>query len=137
LKKRNKTGRQRAAERGVCPDRRWIKPLKNSVQETQPAWNFLFKALSFNDFCRMRKIYSIACLFSCWLNLPLSGQAPFFKTHSLGEDYIRVTVERIYQNRQSQLWFGTTHGLFLFDGQEFQSFAKNDSTTYNNVPEYP
>ena len=60
------------------------------------------------------------------------AQTPFFKMHQLGENYRNAKVEVVYESRNSLLWFGTSHGLFSYDGLEFTPYIKED-TTSNHV----
>lgn len=74
------------------------------------------------------KGFTIICLvFYCLSTAP--AQTPFFKIHELGELYQKAKPKIIYEDRNSTLWFGTTEGLFLFDGVEFYPFMKEDSTS--------
>jgi ligand-binding sensor domain-containing protein len=57
------------------------------------------------------------------------AQRPFFKQHELGESFQQVKVRLAYEDPGGVIWFGTSEGLFLYDGIDFQSFVKNDSTS--------
>lgn len=61
-----------------------------------------------------------------------NAQTPFFKTHHLGETYRNAKVELVYEDQNSLLWFGTSEGLFAYDGINFISYLKSD-TTSNHV----
>ncbi|MCB0519400.1 MAG: histidine kinase [Lewinellaceae bacterium] len=74
----------------------------------------------------MKTCFHIALL---WLAGNCQGQAPFFKAHELGEPFQQVKAGFVYEDYNGVLWFGTTGGLFLFDGIEFQPFLKTDSTS--------
>lgn len=52
--------------------------------------------------------------------------------HHLGEAYRNAKIELIFEAQNSLLWFGTSEGLFSYDGLEFVPFLKND-TTSNHV----
>ncbi len=56
-------------------------------------------------------------------------QSPFFKTHQFGETYRNAKIELIFEAQNSLLWFGTSQGLFSYDGLEFVPFLKHDSTS--------
>ena len=58
-----------------------------------------------------------------------NAQQPFFKTHKIGEPYHQAKTELICEDHNSALWFGTTEGLFLYDGIDFKPFIKEDSTS--------
>ncbi len=57
---------------------------------------------------------------------------PLLRDHKIGEPYQLAKVELVYEDQNSALWFGTSEGLFLYDGIEFQPFLKED-TTSNHV----
>ncbi len=57
------------------------------------------------------------------------AQKPFFKQHDLGESYQNAKVKLMYEDPRAAMWFGTTDGLFLYDGIDFQPFIKNDSSS--------
>ncbi len=61
-----------------------------------------------------------------------NAQMPFLKIHKLVEPYHQAKIELVYEDQNSALWFGTSEGLFLYDGIEFQPFLKED-TTSNHV----
>ncbi len=46
----------------------------------------------------------------------------------MGEAYPGARVERMYQDRDGMIWFGSSKGLFRFDGLDFLLLAKPDST---------
>ena len=62
----------------------------------------------------------------------LNAQIPFFKKYELEETYRDSKTELIFEAKNSLLWFGTSEGLFSFDGLDFKPFFKND-TTSNHV----
>lgn len=57
------------------------------------------------------------------------AQSPYFKMHQFGETYRNAKIELIFEAQNSLLWFGTSEGLFSYDGLEFVPFLKNDSTS--------
>ena len=75
----------------------------------------------------MKGFLPIALFFYCWSVAP--AQIPFFKTHELGELLQKAKPELIFEDQNSALWFGTTEGLFLYDGIEFHPYLKEDSTS--------
>jgi ligand-binding sensor domain-containing protein len=59
----------------------------------------------------------------------LRAQSPWFQQHGMGEAFPKARAELVYESRNSLLWFGTTDGLFMFDGLDFTPFLKKDSTS--------
>ncbi|MBK9016581.1 MAG: histidine kinase [Saprospiraceae bacterium] len=59
----------------------------------------------------------------------MRAQSPNFKTCRITEAYPNAKVELMYEDRNSLIWFGSTQGLFLFDGIEFIQFLKGDTTS--------
>lgn len=78
----------------------------------------------------MRPLFYIA--FLLLFAVVLRAQSPFFKKYKLNEAFPNASVELVYEDRNSLLWFGAREGLFLFDGLDFHPFLKND-TTGNHV----
>ena len=66
---------------------------------------------------------------SLFLTQTLFAQSPFFKTHQLGEAHRNAKVELLFEAQNSLLWFGTSQGLFSYDGFEFIPFFKTDSSS--------
>ncbi len=50
----------------------------------------------------------------------LLAQTPFFKNYTLPEIYSDATLNIVFEDRNSMLWFGTNEGLFSYDGIRFQ-----------------
>ncbi|MCB0558551.1 MAG: histidine kinase [Lewinellaceae bacterium] len=61
------------------------------------------------------------------------GQSPFFVEHPLGEIYRDVKVSLVYEASDGFLWFGSSHGLFRYDGQQYHQYLAPDSLTNNKV----
>ena len=80
----------------------------------------------------MNKIYII--LFFVFLSVEnSSAQTPYFKEYSLGELYKDVRLNNICELKNGYIWFGTTEGLFRYDGLQFEQFLMPDSITNNHV----
>ncbi len=62
-----------------------------------------------------------------------SAQMPYFKEYSLGEIYKDVRVNNLYELENGYIWFGTTDGLFRYDGLQFEQFLMPDSMSNNQV----
>lgn len=75
-------------------------------------------------------IYLILALAIC---TEAGAQSPWFQQYSIGELHPNARAELVYQDRNSLLWFGTTRGLFMFDGLTFTPYLKQDSTASNHV----
>lgn len=71
--------------------------------------------------------WKYVCLF--WICTCFWGQAqvPFFKNHSLGESFGNTQVNVLLETTDAYLWFGTSDGLFRYDGQEFMRLPSPDS----------
>jgi ligand-binding sensor domain-containing protein len=80
----------------------------------------------------MNKIYVIL-FFVFTLVGTSSSQSPFFKEYSLGELYKDVRVNNAFERKNGYLWFGTTKGVFRYDGLQFEQFLMPDSITKNQV----
>ena len=68
---------------------------------------------------------SVLLFFQCVL---LISQVPHFLSHALPEDYKNATIERMFQDRNNWMYFGTSKGLLMYDGLEFFPLLKNDNT---------
>ena len=76
----------------------------------------------------MQKLILTALFVSIYL-IPSGAQSLFFKCRQLGADFTNTSIEEVYEDPDGWLWFGTSDGLFLFDGLEFRLFSKADSTS--------
>ena len=77
----------------------------------------------------MKKKTIILTLFISSIAVLLTAQSPYFKMHQFGETYRNAKIELIFEAQNSLLWFGTSEGLFSYDGLEFVPFLKNDLTS--------
>ena len=68
-------------------------------------------------------------IFLFWGYVTSSAQTLFFRTHPLPETYRNADITLIYEDHNSLLWFGTTQGLFSYNGMGFKRYAKNDSSS--------
>ncbi len=59
----------------------------------------------------------------------LRAQSPSFKLCSIEDAYPNAKVELMYEDRNSVIWFGSTQGLFLYDGLDFIPFLKSDTSS--------
>ena len=63
----------------------------------------------------------------------LQAQLSFFNLHPLDESLKDTKISLMYQSSEGLLWFGSTKGLFSYDGTRYQSFPATDSLTNNWV----
>ena len=63
---------------------------------------------------------SIHILFWCCISALTFAQAPFFKTYQLPETHLDASLRIIYEDSNSMIWFGTSEGLFNYDGIRFE-----------------
>ena len=63
----------------------------------------------------MNKIYIIS-FFILFVIGTSSSQTPYFKEYSLGELYKDVKVSNVFERNNGYIWFGTTKGIFRYDG---------------------
>jgi ligand-binding sensor domain-containing protein len=60
-------------------------------------------------------------------------QTPFFQHYNLLHKRENVQVNSMLQDLEGFVWFGTTQGLFRFDGREYLRYTVADSLPDNNV----
>ena len=80
----------------------------------------------------MNKLYSIFFLLFLMAVRP-AAQTPFFKTYTLGEIHKDVRINHMLERHNGYLWFGTTEGVFRYDGLQFEQFLMPDTLTSNKV----
>lgn len=68
--------------------------------------------------------HKILCLLLCIGWQTGQGQHPFFLSHILGEEYKDTKVNLVHEHQNGLLWFGTSEGLFSYDGLSFQAFRR-------------
>jgi ligand-binding sensor domain-containing protein len=61
------------------------------------------------------------------------AQSPYFQEYTLLNRKENVHVNKMLQDRDGFMWFGTTKGLFRFDGRRYLRFTEADSLQGNNV----
>jgi ligand-binding sensor domain-containing protein len=61
------------------------------------------------------------------------GQSPYFQEYTLLSRKENLHVNSMLQDRDGFMWFGTTKGLFRFDGKRYLRFTEADSLRQNNV----
>lgn len=59
----------------------------------------------------------------------LWAQSPKFKVCGFEDAYPNAKVVLMYEDRNGVVWFGSTQGLFLFDGIEFKQFLRTDTSS--------
>jgi ligand-binding sensor domain-containing protein len=70
----------------------------------------------------------------CFLSVLSSrAQVPHFQNYTLGKRNESIQVQKIFQDRQGILWFGTNKGLFKFNGKKYEHFTTKDSLASDNV----
>ncbi len=76
----------------------------------------------------MNKVQTILLvLILCIPFISLNGQVPYFTTHSFPGNFNQIQVNKILETKGGFLLFGTSKGLFEYDGQEFTPYLFNDS----------
>ncbi len=78
------------------------------------------------------KIIGILFLVTC-LAFEGEGQVPYFQYYSLLKKNEPVQVNAILQGKFGFMWFGTTKGLFKFDGTKFTRFTSAENLPDDNV----
>ncbi|MDN4166523.1 two-component regulator propeller domain-containing protein [Cytophagales bacterium LB-30] len=61
------------------------------------------------------------------------AQAPVFKDYELIRYNNQLATQAVFQCSQGYLWFGTSEGLFRFDGMEKVQYTTEDSLAENSV----
>lgn len=59
----------------------------------------------------------------------LQAQAPTFRSCGMEDAFPKARVELMYEDGNSAMWFGSTQGLFFYDGMEFFQFLKKDTSS--------
>jgi ligand-binding sensor domain-containing protein len=72
----------------------------------------------------MKGIY--AFILAVFSGLTAFGQTPYFQQYFLLGKNESVAVNTIFQDRSGIMWFGTSKGLFSFDGVNQKRFAAGD-----------
>ncbi len=52
------------------------------------------------------------------------AQQPFFRAHSLPQEFRSTSIHLLYQDKSHFIWLGTDEGLFRYDGVEYKQFLK-------------
>jgi ligand-binding sensor domain-containing protein len=82
----------------------------------------------------MTKItFPVLLLVFCTLSLTGFGQVPFFQSYSLLKKNEPVPVNAIFQDNNGFIWFGTSKGLFKYNGKNYRRFTLADSLADENV----
>jgi ligand-binding sensor domain-containing protein len=58
----------------------------------------------------------------------VAAQSPFFKSVRLEETATNAESHLVYESEEGFLYFGTTEGLFAYDGVEFTPFSRPQNT---------
>ncbi len=80
----------------------------------------------------MRKI-TIAMLFTMLHLSVVHAQIPFLKELEITTDGSSPHINKIYQDQQHFLWIGTSQGLYMYDGYNFQKIGGSDSSDEPSV----
>lgn len=81
----------------------------------------------------MKKNCALTLLLVLFLVLPAWAQLPWFQSYRLLKKTEPVHINRIFQDRDGFIWFGTDGGLFRFDGKNHRRYTVADSLLENNV----
>lgn len=73
----------------------------------------------------MKNTLSISLLL-IGLSFPLVGQVPFFQQYFPLRKNDAIQVNSILQEQKGYMWFGTSKGLFSFDGKNYQHYTKKN-----------
>jgi ligand-binding sensor domain-containing protein len=70
-----------------------------------------------------------------WILVSFSGtaQTPFFQSYFLQKKNEPIHVNVIFQDKTGFMWFGTSNGLFRFDGLAYRRFGRADSLADENI----
>lgn len=56
-----------------------------------------------------------------------------YKSFDIRSESTRPKITKLYLDQQGQIWTGTDHGLFKFDGIDFVKIAGTDSLAFKNI----
>ena len=79
----------------------------------------------------MKKLLGIAIALSIWVGG--SCQVPFFHQYFLSRKNDPVQVNAILQEKQGFMWFGTSKGLYSFDGKNQKRYTTEQGLANNVV----
>ncbi len=78
------------------------------------------------------KVYTVFILFlASEINLP--AQTPVFKNYTLSENYENLVTNVIFQDSVGFMYFGTSEGLFIFNGFDFKRYTLPGDSNKNVV----
>ena len=69
----------------------------------------------------------LSILFFLCFSLTLTGQIPYFKSHPFTTEYTNIIINTIHESQGGFIYFGTSAGLFQYDGLTFDPISINDS----------
>lgn len=75
----------------------------------------------------------IIFLVICIMTHNVSGQSPYFQKYFLLKKNEQIHVNKIFQDRDGFMWYGTNSGLFKFDGVTSQHYTTSNGLPDNNV----
>lgn len=75
----------------------------------------------------MKKKLTYLFLLALGIGQWLVAQSPHFNTYEIEALYPNGQVNLIYEDPHAILWLGTSAGLFLFDGQQYNPFLRADT----------
>jgi ligand-binding sensor domain-containing protein len=65
-------------------------------------------------------IYRIGLLILLLTNFDAVGVIPFFRTLQVDKENKNLRVNTLLQDRKGYIWVGTDHGLYKYDGYNFE-----------------
>ena len=80
----------------------------------------------------MKRFLSIAILLGC-ICMTGVAQAPYFQRYFLLRKNDPVQIKTILQEKNGFMWFGTSRGLFRFDGKNRQHFTTKDGLALDEI----
>lgn len=78
-------------------------------------------------------LQAIALLWLGVASLGVQAQLPYLEPYHFQHRKQELNTKAILQDQQGYLWFGTTEGLFRFDGVSHQQYTTADSLATNRV----
>ena len=70
---------------------------------------------------------AVFTLISFFIATLVCGQIPYFKSHQFTSNYNKIQINTILEAQDGFLWFGTSEGLFEYDGQDFIKIESKDT----------
>lgn len=73
----------------------------------------------------MKKLLTLSLILISLLN-ESAGQVPYFQQYFLLRKNDAIQINAILQERKGYMWFGTSKGLFQFDGKNYRRFTSKE-----------